>query len=256
MSFKNAMIHNVSRLGRCATSSRWTGAVPPLLTLRCHPALPQGKILALTRSSTQISSKAIARTYTTGPEPRDHRRSNAIASRIFLWGAVVAFFGLNICSLHQITGQSMSPAINPMSQHFNDVVILNRYAASTRHYFWNVRIPKKQDLKIGDIVVMYSPLDPRLKITKRILALPGDIVFKKRSDQFDSTTKSSNEEENTLRMRIPPGHMWVEGDASANEYIEDDTSSKMINVPSNIKSRDSRQFGPVSSPAWLPEILH
>ena len=76
------------------------------------------------------------------------------------------------------------------------------------------RVHKKNYLKVGDVVVLRSPLDPDILITKRIMALQGEAV----------RTRSLHSQELTV---IPPGHAWVEGDEK-------------------FHSRDSNFFGPVS----------
>lgn len=56
-----------------------------------------------------------------------------------------------------------------------------------------------------------SPTDPKRIITKRIIALPGDMVQPLRKDE---------------EVPIPAGHCWVEGDEA-------------------FHSKDSNSFGPV-----------
>jgi signal peptidase I len=139
----------------------------------------------------------------------------------------------------------MSPSMAPKANQ-KDIVLLNKYAASTENVFKGKGISAylyphhrdthKQNLQIGDVIFFISPLDPRQRCTKRILAMPGDIVS---TTTAGSSTLPPKE---GAMIRIPPGHIWVEGDASAAEYKSDRTD-----VPSNRKSRDSRTYGPVSS---------
>ncbi|PON50802.1 Peptidase S26A, signal peptidase I [Trema orientale] len=69
----------------------------------------------------------------------------------------------------------------------------------------------------GDIVVVRSPQNPRIVVTKRLIGLEGDsvtyVVEPGKSDRSDTIV-------------VPKGHIWVEGD---NIYV----------------SNDSRKFGPV-----------
>jgi inner membrane protease subunit 2 len=137
----------------------------------------------------------------------------------------------------------MSPTLNPVSSQPPDIVLINKYAAK----------PEVSSLQIGDVVTLISPIDPNRIITKRILALGGDIVSvgNRLSTRHSSSRGASLEEhegkdeeeaEHKDKIRIPPFHMWLEGDATALEYRSDGK----LEIPSNLKSRDSREFGPVS----------
>lgn len=103
----------------------------------------------------------------------------------------------------------------------------------------------------GDIVIAKNPSNPRQFVCKRVIALPGDRVVTQSS--FHPFTEPANSaapapvdsehvehledahlETGALTQRIfrsnvivvPRGHVWVEGDNSAN-------------------SMDSRQYGPI-----------
>jgi len=98
----------------------------------------------------------------------------------------------------------MQPTFNPESSARKDTVLLNRWVA------WL----SPEELRRGDVVTLRDPTNPDLLITKRILALSGDIVrtLPPYADQY---------------VRIPPWHAWVEGDEP-------------------FRSSDSNHFGPVS----------
>lgn len=83
-----------------------------------------------------------------------------------------------------------------------------------------------------------SPLHPSQLLTKRILALPGDVI---RVPTPNSSSSSSSKPIFT-RIKIPDGHAWVEGDSSSNERTGIGKSGGSLAD----KSRDSREFGPVS----------
>lgn len=148
--------------------------------------------------------------------------------------------------------QSLYPSHIPTS----DIVLLNRLVTAMRSF------------KKGDIVTLYSPSDPNLLITKRILALGGDKVrlwvprgvdlapppLKGEEDGLSSlaytniyhhalrSLASETEEHESgawLTITIPANHAWVEGDASAKQpWIKGPMRAEA-------KSRDSREFGPV-----------
>ena len=135
-------------------------------------------------------------------------------------------------------------------------MLLNRLVTATRRY------------KKGDIVTLYSPSDPNLMITKRILALGGDTVrlWVPRGVDFApeplagehngitslaytniyhhalralATETEDHASGAWLTITIPANHAWVEGDASA---LQPWTKGPLR---PEAKSRDSREFGPV-----------
>ncbi|EJU06404.1 LexA/Signal peptidase [Dacryopinax primogenitus] len=107
-------------------------------------------------------------------------------------------------SVINIKGNSMQPTFNPESSLRKDMVLLNRFVA-----WWDVT-----QLKRGDVITLRDPTNPDLLITKRILALEGDLV--RTLPPYPDTY-----------VRIPPSHAWVEGDEP-------------------FRSSDSNHFGPVS----------
>ncbi|KAG2207549.1 hypothetical protein INT47_004299 [Mucor saturninus] len=116
------------------------------------------------------------------------------------WVPVAIFFVDHGYSYAVISGRSMQPTFNPDSNLMEkDIVLLNKWS-TTDHKFDR-----------GQVVTLKSPIDPKVTITKRILALPGDTVQPLRKDEI---------------VPIPAGHAWVEGDEA-------------------FHSRDSNSFGTV-----------
>jgi len=110
-------------------------------------------------------------------------------------------------SVITIRGSSMQPTFNPESSVRRDTVLLNR---------WVVRVDVGQPTATDAFTVRScrDPTNPDLMITKRILALSGDLV--RTLPPYPDTY-----------VRIPPSHAWVEGDEP-------------------FRSSDSNHFGPVS----------
>ena len=69
---------------------------------------------------------------------------------------------------------------------------------------------------VGEIVILSNPFKPSATLVKRITASEGEMA------EFWSHREGKN-----LRVYVPPGHIWIEGDNKS-------------------QSRDSRDFGPVS----------
>ncbi|KAL1514833.1 hypothetical protein AB1Y20_003918 [Prymnesium parvum] len=93
-------------------------------------------------------------------------------------------------TLSIVSGRSMQPTFNPSWPQSRDVVLLDKWSARRRQY------------QRGDVVVIQSPCAPRELMTKRVLGLSGDWVYK----------RGSNRE----LLHIPAGHVWVEGDNAEN----------------------------------------
>ncbi|KZO98193.1 LexA/Signal peptidase [Calocera viscosa TUFC12733] len=106
-------------------------------------------------------------------------------------------------SLITIRGTSMQPTFNPHGGQ-RDTVLLNRWVGK-----W-----APLSFRRGDVVTLRDPTNPGLRITKRILALEGDVV--RTLPPYPDTY-----------VVIPPFHAWVEGDEP-------------------FRSSDSNHFGPVS----------
>ena len=73
-----------------------------------------------------------------------------------------------------------------------DRVLLNK---------WSVR--DKREFKVGDVVILVSPVNPTKIMIKRITAMPGDTIFIVETGE----TKIIDE-----------GHCWVEGDNQQSSY--------------------------------------
>ena len=101
---------------------------------------------------------------------------------------------------------NQKPTFNPdlaASPFHHDVVLLQRWSISLHQF------------KRGDVVTLYSPQNPDLLTTKRIIALEGDLV-------------TPLPPSGPTPVRIPAGHCWVEGDSRFN-------------------TKDSNTYGPVRS---------
>lgn len=117
---------------------------------------------------------------------------NKLLNRLLLtlsWIPVGYTFLKHGYSPYQITGFSMSPYLNPgLDSLTNDIVLVKKF---------NIKSPGK--LKIGDIVVFKSPLNPERLSVKRIVGLQGDKI----------KTKLPFPKETSI---VPRNHIWVEGD--------------------------------------------
>jgi len=98
-------------------------------------------------------------------------------------GCVFHWFQQNLLSLWVCDGGSMSPTLGD-----REVVATAPFVPVT----WLIR-PSR--IRQGDIVILRHPRQPQTSICKRVLALPGDTVWR-----------------DDLELMVDEGKMWVEGD--------------------------------------------
>ncbi|KAI0939734.1 hypothetical protein AcW1_004664 [Taiwanofungus camphoratus] len=118
-----------------------------------------------------------------------------------MWLPTAMIFTENFFIVRSIKGRSMQPTLNPDSSSWRDIVIFDKFAVRVLHQY-----------ERGDVVALQSPTDSKL-VVKRIIALEGDTV---------RTLPPYPDAE----IRVPPGHVWVEGDEA-------------------FRTEDSNTFGPV-----------
>eukprot|EP00123_Amoebidium_parasiticum_P011989 comp21045_c0_seq1/m.28293 comp21045_c0_seq1/g.28293 ORF comp21045_c0_seq1/g.28293 comp21045_c0_seq1/m.28293 type:complete len:170 (-) comp21045_c0_seq1:646-1155(-) len=106
-----------------------------------------------------------------------------------------------VLAVSMCQGPSMQPTFNEAG----DIVAVEHVSRLTGR------------LQRGDVVIIRSPQDPATTVCKRIVALEKDFV------RLDPTCTLYEDEE---YLKVPKGHVWVEGDNRAN-------------------STDSRNYGPV-----------
>ncbi|KAH9938556.1 peptidase S24/S26A/S26B/S26C [Fomitopsis serialis] len=121
----------------------------------------------------------------------------------------------------------MQPTLNPDTSPWRDLVLFDRFSIRTLRKY-----------ERGDVVALASPLNSKL-LVKRIIALGGDTV---------KTLPPYPDAE----VRIPPGHVWVEGD----EPFHSEDSNTFGPVPlALIDSKliwivwPQQRFGPLLTPA-------
>ncbi|XP_027928132.1 mitochondrial inner membrane protease subunit 1 isoform X2 [Vigna unguiculata] len=105
-----------------------------------------------------------------------------------------------LCSPFHAYGVSMLPTLNVTG----DILLADHLS------------PLLGNVGHGDLVLVRSPLNPKIRLTKRVVAVEGDTVT-----YFDPLHSEASQV-----AVVPKGHVWIQGD---NIYA----------------SRDSRHFGPV-----------
>ncbi|KAF4602203.1 hypothetical protein EYR40_005407 [Pleurotus pulmonarius] len=130
------------------------------------------------------------------------QRSRRIPALIY-WSPLALAFGNYFYTVKLISGRSMQPTLNPDSSLWRDFGLFDKFSIRSRHGYQR-----------GDIVAIVSPENPRRMIVKRILAVEGDTV---------RTLPPHPDPE----VRVPVGHVWVEGDDS----FHTDDSNRLGPIP-------------------------
>ncbi|KAK5167905.1 peptidase S24/S26A/S26B/S26C [Cryomyces antarcticus] len=143
-------------------------------------------------------------------------------------GAAVIFANDNILEIQSQTGDSMSPALAPT---FHETGSRDKLAILHYNPFFNLR----SEVKRGQIVSFWAPHDPEKLLVKRVIATEGDtVVVDKRRDR--SVGEWARVVEGEGRIKVPFGHVWVEGDNWR-------------------KSKDSNDYGPVSKALLVGKVV-
>ena len=101
-----------------------------------------------------------------------------------------------------MTGDSMSPTLSP-----------DYHATGTKDRVLFSKFFPTKDISRGDLVSFWKPHAPEELSVKRVVGLPGDIVY-------------PDKRHPTSEVKVPFGEVWLEGD-------------------NRRKTMDSNDFGPV-----------
>ncbi|KAF6836083.1 mitochondrial inner membrane protease subunit [Colletotrichum musicola] len=115
------------------------------------------------------------------------------------WIPVVIWFNEKVATVTKISGASMYP-------YFNE----DRNSTLTRDLVLNWRWNAQDGLKKGMIVTFRSPYNPETVAVKRIIALEGEHVMTRPPHPH-------------AIVRVPQGHIWVEGDGPADQTLDSNT---------------------------------
>ncbi|PHH92279.1 hypothetical protein CDD83_8093 [Cordyceps sp. RAO-2017] len=157
-------------------------------------------------------------------------RSSALRSAAGLvgfatWIPVIAWFNMHVAELTFIDGASMHPLLNE-----------DRDSTLRRDMVLNYKWAPQDGLERGMIVTLRSPLRPEAVVVKRVVALEGDVVQTKAPYPIPT-------------VRIPQGHVWVEGDGPPRSSLDSNTygpvSKRLLTGRVTHFVYPLRKFGPV-----------
>ncbi|KAF5123479.1 Mitochondrial inner membrane protease subunit 2 [Metarhizium anisopliae] len=130
------------------------------------------------------------------------------------WIPVIAWFNMHVAELTFVDGSSMYPFLNE-----------DKDSTLRRDFFLNYKWSPQEGLERGMVVTLRSPYNPEVVAVKRVVALEGDVVRTKKPYPIPT-------------VRIPQGHVWVEGDGPAGSSL------------------DSNTYGPVSKRLLTGRVTH
>jgi inner membrane protease subunit 2 len=155
-------------------------------------------------------------------------------SYYFLFGAAaVSSTNTLLVETQYISGPSMAPTLSPSysTTGEQDSVLVRRRAPLSTEY--SVFTHARNAIERGDVVLFIRPHDPEGEAIKRVLAVEGDTVWRDvrriglEKKMGDVWTKERGLLPVPPVVKVPIGHVWVEGD----NWRE---------------SLDSNTFGPIS----------
>ncbi|KAF9881888.1 hypothetical protein CkaCkLH20_01034 [Colletotrichum karsti] len=115
------------------------------------------------------------------------------------WIPIAITFNDYIATVTKISGASMYP-------YFNE----DRDSTLTRDIVLNWKLNPQDGLKRGMIVTFRSPYHPETVAVKRVIAVEGEYV----------NTRPPHPQP---VVRVPQGHIWVEGDGPADQTLDSNT---------------------------------
>lgn len=118
--------------------------------------------------------------------------------------------------INSISGKSMQPTLNPSMVCKAEEMTWNQHWVESDWVWVNCWRARQHRVCRGDLIVYVSPKNPEELLIKRVIATEGDIVETNGRGDYPLP-----------RVRIPSGHVWVQGD------------NRAVSV-------DSNKYGPVS----------
>lgn len=170
--------------------------------------------------------------------------------RLTVLGCCIIQLKDHVFEVSSVEGDSMGPTLSPTFHETGqqDAVFVTKFRKTpTKEDSPAVRSWNAEDIRRGDVVFFWSPFNNKERMgVKRVVALAGDTVMPGRRARYGAGYRDMQDDEAALNVardlvkgrgrignpdvvKIPYGHVWVEGDNSE-------------------RSMDSRDYGPVKAP--------
>ncbi|KAE9963598.1 hypothetical protein BLS_009128 [Venturia inaequalis] len=148
----------------------------------------------------------------------------------------LAFVQDTILDIHQVPGPSMSPTLSPFvhetGQSDQIITVKRNLRGQPRNRDYGVSFevtrPARSTLQRGDIVTFWQPHNPEKLGVKRVIGVPGDTIVrnvKRVARQKENEGRVSGKmgmEVPPLVVKVPRGHIWIEGDNWRNTVDSND----------------------------------
>ncbi len=127
------------------------------------------------------SAQAAATRHTGGPRPAAARGGFLLAIQSLLYIITVAIFIITfVAQPFRIPSESMEPALL-----VGDFLLVDKQATAPPSHLHLMPTPA---IHRGEIIVFHFPVDPKLHLVKRVVALPGDLVHLRHGHVFVNGT--------------------------------------------------------------------
>lgn len=123
-------------------------------------------------------------------------------------GVVAVTFHDLVGSVSVVEGSSMDPTLK--GSETKDIVLIDRY-----------RVKAAKKVERGDVVMFTSPFNPKEYHVKRIIGLPGDLIYSKPEYISPDVLKDQRPRYKNATL-VPRGKCWVEGDNPATSVDSND----------------------------------
>ena len=110
----------------------------------------------------------------------------------------------SVGTINSISGKSMQPTLNPSMVCKAEEMSWSQQWIESDWVWVNCWRAMQHKVERGDLIVYVSPKNPEELLIKRVIATEGDIVETNGSGDYPLP-----------RVRIPSGHVWVQGDNRA-----------------------------------------
>jgi len=135
-----------------------------------------------------------------------HPLAYSITRGSFFCTTAILMLEYTVATTHQIRGPSMYPTLSPSfsSTGACDHILVSKSPFASFH----------DSIQRGDVVVFRKPTDPKDRAVKRVVALPGDVVVRRRPrpEANRQQARDMGFAEVPKEIIVSPGQVWVEGD--------------------------------------------
>lgn len=236
---------------------------PPIRILAKPPSAAKSKVVSYAKEAPRAPPKPprphapSSRTTTPSllPPPRWYENPRIRSSvRFAAWSTnvVVGLCALiwvrdHYVKLDRVRGSSMAPTLSPETHETGrvDWVILRPYTGRSAKQQKTTEPRDEGNVRRGDVITFWKPHKPEEMGIKRVVAVEGDTVYPTRGYALDPAARGGriqglpdglpDRDEDAIQVRgeetgkvvVPYGHVWVEGDNWRKSY-------------------DSNDFGPIS----------